>query len=293
MNKHSPRFPVEMMSKALGVSRGGYYKWLKKNAQDSTLAASDQCLNKEIKAVFEHSKSTYGSPRVYQKLQTLADGLSVSKSTVARRMKALGLAARNRKRKYVVTTQSDHPYAASPNLLDRQFGVEQINQVWVSDITYIATDQGWRYLTIILDLGDRSVVSWALSTTLHAQSSVIKAFKEAVEKRNISKNSGLMFHSDRGVQYACEDFRSLLNQYKVTQSMSRKGNCWDNAVAESFFKTIKTEELDQHQLIKAEQLFSLIFKYIDGWYNTQRIHSALNGKTPWEVFYEKCFELAA
>ena len=244
MNKHSPRFPVEMMSKALGVSRGGYYKWLKKNAQDSTLAASDQCLNKEIKAVFEHSKSTYGSPRVYQKLQTLADGLSVSKSTVARRMKALGLAARNRKRKYVVTTQSDHPYAASPNLLDRQFGVEQINQVWVSDITYIATDQGWRYLTIILDLGDRSVVSWALSTTLHAQSSVIKAFKEAVEKRNISKNSGLMFHSDRGVQYACEDFRSLLNQYKVTQSMSRKGNCWDNAVAESFFKTIKTEELD-------------------------------------------------
>lgn len=293
MNKHSPRFPVEMMSKALGVSRGGYYKWLKKNAQDSTLAASDQCLNKEIKAVFEHSKSTYGSPRVYQKLQTLADGLSVSKSTVARRMKALGLAARNRKRKYVVTTQSDHPYAASPNLLDRQFGVEQINQVWVSDITYITTDQGWRYLTIILDLGDRSVVSWALSTTLHAQSSVIKAFKEAVEKRNISKNSGLMFHSDRGVQYACEDFRSLLNQYKVTQSMSRKGNCWDNAVAESFFKTIKTEELDQHQLIKAEQLFSLIFKYIDGWYNTQRIHSALNGKTPWEVFYEKCFELAA
>ena len=293
MNKHSPRFPVEMMSRALGVSRGGYYKWLKKNAQDSTLAASDQCLNKEIKAVFEHSKSTYGSPRVYQKLQTLADGLSVSKSTVARRMKALGLAARNRKRKYVVTTQSDHPYAASPNLLDRQFGVEQINQVWVSDITYIATDQGWRYLTIILDLGDRSVVSWALSNTLHAQSSVIKAFKEAVEKRNISKNSGLMFHSDRGVQYACEDFRSLLNQYKVTQSMSRKGNCWDNAVAESFFKTIKTEELDQHQLIKAEQLFSLIFKYIDGWYNTQRIHSALNGKTPWEVFYEKCFELAA
>ena len=292
MNKHSARFPVEMMSKALGVSRSGYYKWLKKKDQDSTLATSDQCLNKEIKAVFEHSKSTYGSPRVYQKLQNLTGGLSVSKSTVARRMKALGLTARSRKRKYVVTTQSDHPYAASPNLLDRQFGVEQINQVWVSDITYIETDQGWRYLTIILDLGDRSIVSWALSTTLHAQSSVIKAFKEAVEKRNISKNSGLMFHSDRGVQYACEDFRSLLNHYKVTQSMSRKGNCWDNAVAESFFKTIKTEELYQHPLIKAEQLFSLIFKYIDGWYNTQRIHSALNGKTPWEVFYEKCFELA-
>lgn len=293
MNKHSPRFPVEMMSKALGVSRGGYYKWLKKNAQDTTLASSAQCLNKEIKAVFEQSKSTYGSPRVYQKLQALAGSLSVSKSTVARRMKALGLAARNRKRKYVVTTQSDHPYAASPNLLDRQFCVEQINQVWVSDITYIATDQGWRYLTIILDLGDRSVVSWALSDSLHAQPSVIKAFKEAVEKRNISMNSGLMFHSDRGVQYACEDFRSLLNQYKVTQSMSRKGNCWDNAVAESFFKTIKTEELDRHPKIKAERLFSLVFKYIDGWYNTLRIHSALNGKTPWEVFYEKCFELAA
>ena len=293
MKRHSPRFPVEMMSKALGISRGGYYKWLRKEAQRSTLTAPDQSLNREIKAVFENSKSTYGSPRVCQKLQTLVGGLNVSKSTVARRMKALGLSARKCKRKYVVTTQSDHQYAASPNLLDRQFTVEHLNKVWVSDITYIATDQGWRYLTVILDLGDRAVVSWALSKTLHAQHSVIKAFKEAVEKRSISKNSGLMFHSDRGVQYACEEFRALLAQYNLTQSMSRKGNCWDNAVAESFFKTIKTEELDRHPLIKADQLFSLIFKYIDGWYNTQRIHSALNGKTPWEVFYEKCADLAA
>ena len=286
MNKHSPRFPVEMMSKALGVSRGGYYKWLKKNAQDSTLAASDQCLNKEIKAVFEHSKSTYGSPRVYQKLQTLAVGLRVSKSTVARRMKALGLAARNRKRKYVVTTQSDHPYAASPNLLDRQFGVEQINQVWVSDITYIATDQGWRYLTIILDLGDRSVVSWALSTTLHAQSSVIKAFKEAVEKRNISKNSGLMFHSDRGVQYACEDFRSLLNQYKVTQSMSRKGNCWDNAVTESFFHTLKGHVVHGSVFSTRKEANAVLFDYIEIYYNRVRRHSA-NGWLSPEAFEQK------
>jgi transposase InsO family protein len=282
-----------MMSKALGVSRGGYYKWLRKEAQRPRLAAPDQSLNREIKAVFENSKSTYGSPRVCQKLQTMVGDLSVSKSTVARRMKALGLAARKRKRKYVVTTQSDHQYVASSNLLNRQFTVEQVNKVWVSDITYIATDQGWRYLTVILDLGDRAVVSWALSETLHAQHTVIKTFNEAVEKRNISRNSGLMFHSDRGVQYACEEFRDLLGKYNVNQSMSRKGNCWDNAVAESFFKTIKTEELDRHPLIKAKLLFSLVFRYIDGWYNTQRIHSALNGKTPWEVFYEKCSDLAA
>lgn len=291
MKGYCSRFPVELMSRALGVSRSGYYKWVGRQAALKT-SSGTWVLNEEIKAVFVDSKKTYGSPRVCYRLQTLFQDRSVSVSTVARRMKALGLVARP-KHKYIFTTQSNHKCSASPNVLNRQFKVDQLNKVWVSDITYIPTDQGWTYLTVILDLGDRAIVAWTLSSTLRAQDTVIKAFRQAVQKRGIPKNSGLMFHSDRGVQYACDEFRALLAQYKVVQSMSRKGNCWDNAVAESFFKTIKTEELDQYRLIKAQSLYALVFKYIEGWYNTHRIHSALKGKTPWDVFYEKSTQLAA
>ncbi|MBL7826805.1 MAG: IS3 family transposase, partial [Saprospiraceae bacterium] len=149
------------------------------------------------------------------------------------------------------------------------------------------------YLTVILDLADRAVVGWVLSETMHAECTVIPALKQALQRRQIRPFSGLMFHSDRGVQYACDDFRKILRHYGITQSMSRKGNCWDNAVAESFFKTIKTEELGRCKLVKATSLNSLVFKYIEGWYNTHRIHSALKGLTPWEAFYEKTSKFAA
>lgn len=288
MKEYLSRFPVEMMSRVLGVSRGGYYKWLK----FSYLKDSPSELDKQIKTVFEKSRRTYGSPRVLEQLKMSFTEKSVSKATVARRMQSLGLMARP-KQKYVHTTDSSHGLAESPNLLDRNFDVDQVNKVWVSDITYIPTNRGWRYLTVILDLGDRSVVSWALSATMHAEDTVIKAFWAAVKNRSIHAESGLMFHSDRGVQYVCNDFRNILAEYKVVQSMSRKGNCWDNAVAESFFKTIKTEELYRYKLINADNLYTLVFKYIDGWYNTQRIHSALNGKTPWEAFIEKTLKKAA
>ena len=288
MKNYSSRFPVEMMSRVLGVSRSGYYKYLKMRL----LKERQGGLDKRIKAAFEASRRRYGSPRLSQLLNKQCEDKQVSAATVARRMQALGLVARF-KRKYVRTTDSAHNLTASPNLLDRQFEVKQVNKVWVSDITYIPTDDGWRYLTVILDLADRAVVSWTLSETMHAECTVIKAFMQALGKRGIRPKSGLMFHSDRGVQYACDDFREVLAQYRVVQSMSRKGNCWDNAVAESFFKTIKTEELDRHKIIKASCLNSLVFKYIEGWYNTQRIHSSLGGKTPWEMFYEKNLKLAA
>lgn len=288
MRMYSYRFPVEMMSRVLEVSRSGYYKWLK----FSSLKAEQSELDKRIKSVFESSRRRYGSPRVCQQLGKQVETKAFSEATIARRMRVLGLKARA-KRKYVQTTDSAHKLKISPNVLDRHFAVNEVNTVWVSDITYIPTDQGWRYLTMILDLADRAIVSWTLSETMQAEFTVIQAFKQALVKRNIPRKSGLMFHSDRGVQYACDNFRALLAQYDVIQSMSRKGNCWDNAVAESFFKTIKTEELNRYDLIKAENLNSLVFRYIEGWYNTQRIHSALGGKTPWEAFYEKNLNLAA
>lgn len=288
MKQYSICYPVELMSRVLGVSRSGYYKWLKnKSLNDRHLK-----LDKRIKVVFQQSKRTYGSPRLAQDLNRERNEKRISAATVARRMHVLGLVARA-KRKYVHTTDSAHHQSVSPNLLDRNFEVKQVNTVWVSDITYIPTDKGWRYLTVVLDLADRAVVGWVLSQTMHAQCTVIPALKQAIHSRGIRPNCGLMFHSDRGVQYACDDFRSILNLYTITQSMSRKGNCWDNAVAESFFKTIKTEELNNYQLISADNLNSLVFKYIEGWYNTRRIHSSLDGMSPWEAFYEKNSKLAA
>jgi transposase InsO family protein len=288
MKHHAKRFSVEMMSRVLGVSRSGYYKWLKISCSKERALSLDE----QIKVVFEQSKCRYGSPRVCKEINKKRLENKLSSATVARRMQALRLVARP-KRKYVHTTDSDHELKVSPNLLNRNFAVEKVNTVWVSDITYINTDDGWRYLTIVLDLADRAVIGWTLSQTMHAQCTVIEALKQAIHRRGIQPHGKLMFHSDRGVQYACDDFRALLAHYRITQSMSRKGNCWDNAVAESFFKTIKTEELNRLKTIKAQTLNSLVFKYIEGWYNTQRIHSALNGLTPWEAFYEKSLKLAA
>lgn len=288
MKQYVNRFSVELMSKVLGVSRSGYYKWLKNNQVKENRSKLDE----GIKAVFKDSKCRYGSPRVCAQLNKKATDKKVSVATVARRMCVLGLVARP-KRKFVYTTDSSHTWRVSPNLLDRNFNVEEVNKVWVSDITYILTDEGWRYLTVILDLADRAVVSWILSQTMHTLCTVVPALQQAIERRGIRPHSGLMLHSDRGVQYACQDFRTILAHYGITQSMSRKGNCWDNAVAESFFKTIKIEELNRFERIRATQLNSLIFKYIEGWYNTQRIHSALNGLTPWEAFYVKNLKLAA
>jgi putative transposase len=288
MKYQSKRYSVEMMPRVLGVSRSGYYKWLK----SSHLKAQIEVLDKQIKDAFEQSACRYGSPRVCAAVNKKRSDKKVSSATVARRMRVLKLVARP-KRKYVHTTDSDHSLDVSPNLLNRNFAVEKVNTVWVSDITYISTNEGWRYLTVVLDLADRAVVGWTLSQTMHAHCTVIEALKQAIQRRGIHTHSGLMFHSDRGVQYACDEFRALLKRFNITQSMSRKGNCWDNAVAESFFKTIKTEELDKLKTINAKMLNSLIFKYIEGWYNTQRIHSGLNGMTPWEAFYAKSLKLAA
>lgn len=288
MKRYATRFPVELMSRILGVSRSGFYKWL--NVSQSKQRSLK--LDEEIKVVFEQSKRRYGSPRVCDELNKRRTQTRVSVATIARRMQALKLVARPRA-KFVQTTDSEHGLKVSPNLLNRKFDVKKVNTVWVSDITYIPTDKGWRYLTVILDLADRAVVGWTISGTLQAQPTVIEALKQALYRRGVPPPGSLMFHSDRGIQYVCDEFRAVLGEYHITQSMSRKGNCWDNAVAESFFKSLKTEELNKLGTIKEFNLNSLVFKYIEGWYNTRRIHSALNGLTPWEAFYEKSLKLAA
>jgi transposase InsO family protein len=272
---HANEFPVKKMSQVLGVGRSSYYNW--RRNKDS-YAKKKEVLNTLIKTVFKKSRLTYGSPRVHQSLQKLE--IDISESTVARRMKSMRITPKLKK-KFKSTTDSRHDLRISPNLLNREFNVTELGKKWVSDITYITVGHSFIYLTTVIDLADRMVVGWSLSDNMTDQDTVIAAFEKAVKNRPILP--GLIFHSDRGSQYASNEFRKLLDKEECIQSMSRKGNCWDNAVAESFFKTIKVESLYRHKFENDQEVYSEIFDYIDGWYNTKRIHSSLDGKTPREM----------
>ena len=275
------------MSKVLKVSSSGYYKW----RNNKEIASNKyQQLDKNIKQIFNCSGGTYGSPRIA--LALVESDTAVSKNTIARRMQAMDLTARPKK-KYVITTDSNHSFKVPDNLLDRNFNVDTPNSVWVSDITYIRVANYWMYLTVVIDLADRMVVGWSLSSDMTAHNTVMAAFKKAVINRGLTKNHQLLFHSDRGVQYACNDFTKLLRSFKCTQSMSRKGNCWDNAVVESFFKTLKVECLNKFIFGNQDMLNKVVFRYIDGWYNTVRIHSTLGGISPLSAFKQKSLCLAA
>lgn len=281
---HVDEFPVKKMCEVLKVSKSGYYKWLRESSNEMKTAALDE----QIKGIFEFSKKTYGSPRIFIELQKKE--IEVSESTVARRMKLLGITPKIKK-KFKNTTDSKHDMAIAPNILNREFEVSELGRVWVSDITYIRVRHSFVYLTTVIDLADRMVVGWNLSDNMTDKHTVIAAFKNAIKNRPIAP--GLIFHSDRGSQYAGNDFKKLLVKYECIQSMSRKGNCWDNAVAESFFKTIKTESLYRYNFENILQVYSTVFKYIDGWYNTLRIHSSLGGKSPTEMFSLLARKIAA
>jgi transposase InsO family protein len=264
------------MCKVLNISRSSYYKWLKSGTSKTKQEAA--ILTKEIKGIFEMSKQTYGSPRIAAALKQR--GFKVSRQRVAKLMKENGLKSKVRK-KYRATTNSNHKFPVAENHLDRNFTPKAINKVWVSDITYIRTKQGWLYLTIVLDLFDRQVIGWALSKTMHTNVTVIPALRMALLKRKITDK--LIFHSDRGIQYACKEFTKMIKaNCFITQSMSRKANCWDNAVAESFFKTLKTECIYHQKYNTINEAELAVFEYIETWYNTKRLHSALGYRSPKE-----------
>ncbi|SMO49944.1 Transposase InsO and inactivated derivatives [Gracilimonas mengyeensis] len=236
-------------------------------------------LREAIRLVWVLSKRRYGAPRIYQELLRL--GWQVSRPRVARLMRSMGIASQLRK-KWVKTTDSGHRYPVAANLLDRRFSPGQLNQVWVSDITYLPSEQGWLYLTTVMDLADRQIIGWALSRTLSAEQTSIAAFNQAQTKRRTAP--GMMFHSDRGSQYACSEFTNLLRKYQLVQSMSGKGNCWDNAPAESFFKTLKAELISHTGRFNSyQQARTALFEYIESWYNRKRLHSSLGYKTPAEA----------
>ena len=263
------------MCEVLGVSTSGYYYWKKVLKGHS----KTEDLDRQIKEVFELSESTYGSPRIFTELKKR--GLEISESKVSRRMRVLEISPKVKK-KFKCTTDSKHDQPIAPNILNREFDVAESGRVWVSDITYIRVQESFVYLTTVIDLSDRMVVGWKLSDNMTDTDTVIAAFNTALKNRPIGP--GLIFHSDRGSQYASVEFRKLLKGNKCIQSMSRKGNCWDNAVAESFFKTIKTESLNRYKFTNINQVYSTVFRYIDGWYNTTRIHTSLGDRSPREMY---------
>jgi len=242
------------MCQALQVSRDGYYTWF--NRPVSKRAAENMKLLKEIRQVHIDTEGTYGSPSTTDRLHD--KGYSVSRPRVARIMSKNGISAVSKK-KFKVTTDSSHNYPISPNLLKQDFSTDQPLKVWVSDLTYIFTQEGWLYLTVIIDLYNRMIVGWAMSKSMRASETTIPALKHAYYRFN--PGSGLIFHSDRGVQYACNNFREQLSNYNMIQSMSAKGNCWDNAVAEIFFGTLKKELVYRNPTgySQAETLISGLF----------------------------------
>lgn len=264
------------MSEVFGVSRSGYYSWVGRGP--SKRARENKRLRKQIRRVWESSNRKYGSPRIHRQLAS--EGWGASRQRIARLMRGMGIASRIRK-KWIKTTDANHRWPVAANLLDRNFTPEGLSEVWVSDITYIPSEQGWLYLTTVMDLGDRQILGWSLSDGMSAKQTSIAALGQALARREPGQD--LLFHSDQGVQYACEDFTGKLGNYRITQSMSRRGNCWDNAPAESFFKTLKYE-LDMPDRYQSyRQARAAIFEFIEIWYNRKRLHSALDYQSPMQA----------
>ena len=283
MKNHKNQYTIKRMAELFGVSRSAYYKWVKNGVSTRRQEADAELLN-IIRAIVKEHEKRYGSPRVHKELQRL--GIHVSLKKVALLMRKHGLNAR-RKKKYVRTTDSKHNLPVCENILDRDFHAEKQGQKWVSDITYLRTTVGWLYLTVIIDLFDRKVIGWSFSRNMETANTTIATLKMAVKNRVPEKD--LIFHSDRGVQYCAQSFRSLLREMCLTvrQSMSRKGNCWDNACAESFFKTLKTELETLEGKHSEGEVRQSVFMYIESYYNRIRMHSVLDYVAPNEVYLEK------
>lgn len=276
---HATELPVATMCRVLRVSRSGYYDWVDRPASPRRQRQAQ--LTEQIRAAHAASRQLYGSPRVAAELK--ARGVRVCQNTVARYMRAAGIAGRARKRFVVRTTDARHEHAVAANALNRRFDADdwpKPNRAWCTDITCIWTgQQGWLYLAAVMDLCSRRIVGWATAEHLRAEL-CLEALDMALEQRRPAK--GLLHHSDRGVQYACTDYQAALERAKIVCSMSRTGNCYDNAAMESFFSTLKREEVYQRTYATHAEARAAIFQYIEVFYNRQRRHSALGYKTPVE-----------
>ena len=273
MKNHREEFELKDLCRVLRVSKSGYCRWVKtpmgrRQKRQNELADA-------ITRVHEAKRGLYGSPRIHQTL--VKEGESVCRNTVAKVMKERGIRARTHRRFRVRTTDSDHQHPVAANLLERHFTAQKPDQVWLTDITYIPTNEGWLYLAGVMDLCSRKIVGWSMGD--HMRTELVKdALSMALEARRPA--AGLVHHSDRGVQYACEEYQELLARHEIRASMSRVGDCYDNAPQESFWGTLKTELVYLREFATREEARAAIFEYIECFYNRIRLHSALGYMSP-------------
>lgn len=282
IEEHRQEFDITIMCRLLAVSRSGYYAW--RQRQPSAREMADIQLLEEIKKIFATSGETYGSPRIHIELR--AEGIRCSRKRVERLMRENGLKVGQKRKNRVITTDSDHDFPVAPNMLDRDFTAEKPNEKWVTDISYIRTDTGWLYLAVVMDLFSRAIVGWAMRPDL-SQTLVLSALRMAITNRQ--PVAGLLHHSDRGSQYCAHAYRQLQADHKMVTSMSRKGNCHDNAAMESFFATLKKELVDRQHYQNHAEARRDIFAYIEGFYNRRRRHSTLGYVSP--IAFENAYAL--
>ncbi len=272
-------YPLSLMCRVLEVTRSGYYAWRRR--PPSKHAELDAELRVVVAAAHDESGGIYGAPRVLESLQK--SGHPTSRKRVARLMREQGLAGR-KKRRFCVTTDSDHSLDTAPNVLQRRFDPDAPNTAWAADITYLPTHEGWLYLAIVLDLWSRRIVGWSMSEFIDTELA-LSALRMAIDTRR--PMPGLVHHSDRGTQYAATDYRHALDENGLICSMSRRANCWDNAVAESFFGTLKVELVGDRTFRSRMEARQAVFKYIEAFYNSRRLHSSLGYRSPAE--FEKLY----
>jgi transposase InsO family protein len=279
LEQHGPTWPIRTMCRVLQVRPSGYYRW--RDRAPSRRQVQRLRLVESIRSVHQRSGGRYGSPRVHQAL--CKEGTHCSRNHVARLMRENQLRASRSRRFRIRTTDSRHAFPLAENRLNRQFHPSKLDTVWVADLTYVATDEGWLYVATVMDLCSRRIIGWSAAEHLRAELPLC-ALEQALADRRPSGE--LMHHSDRGVQYACGDYQAVLEREGIQCSMSRSGNCYDNAAMESFFKTFKVELVYQQRYPTREEARASIYNYIELFYNRQRLHSALGYQSP--VEYEAC-----
>lgn len=268
-------YPITILREVFQVSRSGYHAWA--GGQRSVRERRDAALRPKLRAAFAASRQTYGYPRMTIELRD--QGERVGKTRVARLMRQEGLSGRQRRRYRPRTTQSDHNGPIAPNRLGKVRAITRCDQVWQADVTYLPTAMGWLYLAVVIDAYSKRVLGWAFSASLESEF-VIAALRMAIRRRGGRCAPGLLFHSDRGVQYADKRFRAQLKAHRITASMSRRGNCYDNARAESFFSTLKMELVYRHHFEDRDQARRVVFEWIEAFYNLRRRHSSIGNVSP-------------
>jgi putative transposase len=277
IQRHRRVWPIRVQCRVLGVSVSGYHQHMRRLQEIAQRRhLSDEALLVHIRAAYAGNRGAYGWPRIWRQLR--AQGIRVGKRRVQRLMQEHGIQARGKRRFRVMTTDSRHDLPIAPNLLDRNFTVAAPNTAWSGDITYIATEEGWLYLAVVIDLFSRQVVGWSMRPDMR-RNLVIDALEMAWYQRRPDQRAGLIFHSDRGSQYASDDYRQLLDEYGITPSMSRKGNCWDNACSETLFGSLKVERLHGQRFATIRQAKDATIAWLL-WYNQTRLHSTLNYVSP-------------